>query len=293
MEVNGLVLKGIGGFYYVETTNSVIECKAVGKFRNKNISPYPGDRVRVSVDDNGQGTIIEIEERKNFFQRPTIANIDQLFIVVSASQPVPNVLNIDKMLSIAEYKGIKSYLVFTKTDLASAKELMQLYKSAGFGVFEISKEDQKQAQDILPLFKGKISALCGNSGVGKSTLLNELFPDLDLKTSHISQKLGRGRHTTRQTELYSAAGGYVADTPGFSTVDISRYEIILKDDLADTFPEFREYADDCMFTGCSHVKEKGCAVVQAVAEGKIAQSRHESYCALYEDAKKIKEWELK
>lgn len=294
MTKQGIVLKGIGGFYYVECDGEIYECKPRGSFRNKNISPYPGDHVIISVDENPIESIEEICERKNFFQRPTVANIDRLFIVVSATQPEPNLLVIDKMLSIAQYKEIEPILIFTKTDIKNCDDIMKIYSDSGFLVYSISPDNTDQKKEILALFRDRVSILSGNSGVGKSTLLNTIFSDLELETSVISVKLGRGKHTTRQTELYPVkGGGYIGDTPGFSTVEISRYERILKDQLQYTFIEFSPYIMKCKYTGCSHTKEDGCAVISAVKSGDIKPSRHKNYCMLYEDAKKIKEWELK
>ena len=190
-------------------------------------------------------------------------------------------------------KGIEPIVVFTKTDLADVTELLTTYRSIGMKAFGYSIHSSQDREQLCRLLKGKVSAFTGNTGVGKSSLLNSLFPDLAIETAEISQKLGRGRHTTRHCELYKVGGGYVADTPGFSTVDIERYEIILCDEMAECFPEFREYLTQCRFSTCSHTCEKGCAVLSAVADGHIPLSRHQSYQAMYEEVRNIPEWEIK
>ena len=291
-DTKGLLLKGIGGFYYVETDCGVVECKARGIFRNKDLSPLVGDRVLIEKTEDGKGVINEILPRKNQLRRPPVSNLDQLIFVVSICEPYPNTLVLDKLIAIAEYKKIDPVIVITKTDIQSGDSLCDCYASAGFRTFLVSGSAPETAEPVKQLLEGKVSAFTGNSGVGKSTLLNNIDQNLSLETADISKKLGRGRHTTRQVELYKLDnGGYVADTPGFSAMDMDRYEIILKDDLQYCFREFEHYLGKCQFHGCSHTDEKGCAVLEAVREGKIQKSRHESYVSMYEDAKKLKEWE--
>ncbi len=288
--INGLIIKAISGFYYVEAADCVYECKARGVFRKKGISPAVGDRAMITPCGDGTAQVEEILPRKNYLVRPPLANLDRLFIVSSAAQPSPNTLIIDKICAVAVSKGIEPVPVFTKTDLTSASELTEIYRRSGFNAFEYSTQDQSSREELLSMLSGKISAFTGNTGVGKSTLLNSLIPGLDIQTGDISKKLGRGRHTTRHSELYKVGGGYVADTPGFSTVDIERYEIIRKDDLAECFPDFEQFRYNCQFTGCSHVCEKGCAVIEAVNEGKICPSRHKSYISMYNEVKDIPDW---
>lgn len=290
-QLQGIVLKGIGGFYYVEASDTVYECKARGKFRKAKISPLPGDRVTITVSEQSENTIDSIEERKNQLKRPPLANLDQLFIVSSICEPEPNRLVIDKMTAIAVKNGIKPIIIFTKCDLADADEWVKIYKNAGFPVFKVSSVTGQGADDVRDRLKGQISAFTGNTGVGKSSLLNCIEPKLELATSQISEKLGRGRHTTRQSELFHVCEGLVADTPGFSSFDIEKNGMIMKDELPECFPEFLPYLDDCRFTSCAHVKDKGCAVLKAVEDGKIEKSRHESYVTMYEEVKSIKEWE--
>ncbi len=292
--LEGLVRKGIGGFYTVETPEGIYTCTARGKFRKARISPYAGDRVRILGEEDGTGALEEILPRKNFLVRPPIANIDQLFIVTSLRDPSPDPLILDKTIAAAELEQIAPVLVLTKTDLDDASPLQEIYSVAGIPCFAVSSVTGEGVDQVGALLEGRISAFTGNSGVGKSTLLNALFPDLQLKTGEISQKLGRGRHTTREVELYKLeGGGYVADTPGFSTFDIERYRMTDKEKLAFGFREFAPYLGACQFSSCSHTCEKGCAVLQAVEEGKIPRSRHESYCAMYQEVKDVKQWQQK
>ena len=286
---SGIITKCLGGLYTVESPDSIYECKARGVFRNKGISPCAGDRVTLE-----NGVISEICERKNSIIRPPLANLDQLIFVVSTCSPAPNYLILDKFIAIAEYKGITPVVVITKTDLGDSSEIHKIYTSIGIDVIDVDYENEETIEAVRRLLAGKISAFTGNSGAGKSTLLNAVDPSLDIPTGEISKKLGRGRHTTRHAELYKLKdGGYIADTPGFSTFDTNRYDIIRKEELAGCFREMDEYIGQCQFNDCAHICEKGCAVVQAVEEGRICQSRHDSYKAMYEEAKQIKEWELK
>ena len=292
--LEGLVRKGIGGFYTVETPEGIYTCTARGKFRKARISPYAGDRVRILGEEDGTGALEEILPRKNFLVRPPIANIDQLFIVTSLRDPSPDPLILDKTIAAAELEQIAPVLVLTKTDLDDASPLQEIYSVAGIPCFAVSSVTGEGVDQVGALLEGRISAFTGNSGVGKSTLLNALFPDLQLKTGEISQKLGRGRHTTREVELYKLeGGGYVADTPGFSTFDIERYRMTDKEKLAFGFREFAPYLGQCQFSSCSHTCEKGCAVLRAVEEGEIAPSRHRSYVAMYQEIKDVKQWQLK
>lgn len=286
---SGLIIKCLGGLYTVESPDGIYECKARGVFRARGISPAVGDSVTVSG-----GVITEIGERRNFIIRPPLANLDQILFVVSTVSPAPNFLILDKFIAIAEYKGIEPVVVITKTDLGDGTAVREAYEAIGIRTAEVDYTDEESVQRVRELLSGKISAFTGNSGAGKSTLLNAVDPSLDLATGEISRKLGRGRHTTRHAELYKlAGGGYIADTPGFSTFETNRYDVIRKEELAGCFREFAEFTDNCRFRDCSHTCEKGCAVVEAVAAGKIPKIRHESYCIMYEEAKQLKEWELK
>lgn len=289
---DGIILKGIGGFYYVETADGVFECKAKGKFRKEKIIPLAGDRVTIEVNFNAENTISEIKERKNFLKRPPVANIDQLLIVVSMRDPEPNTLVIDKMTALAEKNGIEPILVFSKTDLASAEKYIEIYKTTGYKLYTISPDDHSELDSIKAELSGKLTAFTGNSGAGKSTLINALSPDLSLDTGEISNKLKRGRHTTRQAEIFHVGDGLIIDTAGFSSIDLISNDPILKDELVNYFPEFSEYLGQCKFTSCSHTCEKGCVICEKTDEGIISKSRHDNYVFLYNEAKNIKEWEL-
>ncbi|MBR5496250.1 MAG: ribosome small subunit-dependent GTPase A [Oscillospiraceae bacterium] len=294
MSLEGLLLKSVGGFYYVECDDKIYECRARGKFRKDEISPFAGDTVQIEPVDEQKGTVVKILPRKNSIIRPPLANLDQLIIVTSVQDPAPNTFIIDKLIAIAEQKEITPILIITKTDLSNPDNLTEVYSKAGFEVICTSNiiSDEQTTNRIKQLLKGKISAFTGNTGVGKSSLLNTIDTSLLLETAQISQKLGRGRHTTRQTELYKLeCGGYIADTPGFSTVELEKYEVIFKDQLQYCFREFSQHIDKCKFTDCSHTVESGCAVLQAVGNGEISSSRHKSYVALYEQAKTMKEWD--
>lgn len=286
---SGIIMKCLGGLYTVESPDGIFECRARGVFRNKGISPAVGDNVTVK-----NGVISAIEVRKNFLIRPPLANLDQIIFIVSTVSPVPNFLILDKFIAIAEYKKIEPVMIITKTDLGDGSSIRDIYSSIGIKVMEIDYSKNDSIQAVRETLRGRISAFTGNSGAGKSTLLNAVDSSLNIPTGEISRKLGRGKHTTRHAELYKLKdGGYIADTPGFSTFETNRYDIIRKDELADCFREFTEFTENCRFRDCSHTCEKGCAVIQAVHNGKIPKKRHESYCVMYDEAKQLKEWELK
>ncbi|MBQ3566845.1 MAG: ribosome small subunit-dependent GTPase A [Oscillospiraceae bacterium] len=288
MTETGRIIKSIGGLFFIESSDTIYECKARGIFRKDGISPSVGDMVTFE-----NGVITEIHERKNFIIRPPLANLDQLIFVVSVTQPAPNLLILDKFIAVAEYQNITPVIVLTKVDLEKYDDILDIYKRAGIEIYVIDYNDANAVEEIRLLLKDKISAFTGNSGAGKSTLLNEVCGDFNISTGEISEKLGRGRHTTRHSELYRLPwGGYIADTPGFSTFETNKYNIIRKEELADCFAEFRQFEGECKFRDCSHTKEKGCRIIEAVQEGVIPQSRHESYCCMYDEAKQIKEWEL-
>lgn len=288
--LNGKILKGIGGFYYIETADAVYECKARGVFRKQKITPLVGDDVTITIRSNGENTIDSIHPRKNFLVRPPVSNIEQLFILSAACNPSPNLFLIDKMTAIAINKGIEPIIVFTKCDLMDLSEFEKIYKNAGFKTICISSVTKDGIDTVKEWISGKVSAFTGNSGVGKSTLLNSICEGLNLDTGEISEKLGRGRHTTRAVELYKVCGGYVADTPGFSSFDIEKNESVDLEDIQYCFPEFQPYLGKCKFVSCSHTVDKGCAVLEALSDGKIEKTRHESYKAMYSEAKELKKW---
>lgn len=291
--LNGILMKSIGGFYYVRCDSKEYECKARGSFRKSGNSPVVGDKVVISVPEEGFASIEEIKPRINKLKRPALANIDTLVIVCSTVDPEPNFTVIDKMTAAAVNNNMIPAIVVSKNDLKSGERIAEIYRNSEFPVFLCSPDDTEDVNRLKAFLKGKVSAFTGNSGVGKSTLINRIFPELELQTGQISRKLGRGKHTTRVVELFEIDSCFVADTPGFSTVDLQRYEMIDKTQLQYCFPEFEKYLGECQFTSCSHTCEKGCRILQAVKDGEIEPSRHKSYVAMFNEVKDIKEWELR
>ena len=289
----GIILLAVGGNYFVDVSDGVLCCNARGVFRKEKISPCAGDNVVVCVEENSVPLITEIKERKNHIIRPPLANLDCALLVTSAVDPVPNTLVTDKLISIFESKHIEPVIVITKQDICDCEDFALIYRNCGFKVFYMDNSTGNGIDEIKEYIRGKLSALIGNSCVGKSSLMNHLFPGLERSTGDISKKLGRGRHTTRQVELFRLDGGYIADTPGFSTVEVSRYGFIPKNELQYSFREFAEYLGKCRFRDCVHLKESGCAVTEALSEGKIEQSRYDSYARMCEEADKLNEWEFK
>ncbi len=290
--VQGIVLRCIGGFYTVEAADAVYTCRARGAFRKQGLTPVAGDRVIISVPEEGNGVLEQVLERRNCLVRPPVANIDCLVLVASVCQPETNTLVLDKMIALAERQDICPILVINKADLADPSTLEAIYHTVGIECFTVSAHQPETVEPLRQRLLGQTCVFTGNSGVGKSSILNALDPSLVLETGDISQKLGRGRHTTRAASLYPMAGGYLVDTPGFSSLDLEQVEPIRKDVLADCFREFGPYFGRCRFTGCAHYREPGCAIRQAVEVGEIASSRYESYVAMYEAVKDKKEWEL-
>lgn len=290
---NGILMKAIGGFYYVRTEDGEYECKARGSFRKSGDSPVVGDKVEINIPDEGFSSIEKIHPRKNKLKRPALSNIDTLVIVCSTVDPEPNFTVIDKMTAAALNNNMKPVIVVSKNDLKNGDRVADIYRNSEIDVFQCSLDNLLETEKLREYLRGKVSAFTGNSGVGKSTLLNLLFPDLKLQTGQISKKLGRGKHTTRVVELFELDGCFVADTPGFSTVDLQRYEMIDKTQLQYCFPEFEKYLGECLFTSCAHICEKGCRILQAVQDGEIEKSRHNSYVTMYNEVKDIKSWQLK
>ena len=288
--MTGKIIKGIGGFYYVKTeSGEVTECRARGVFRKENIKPFVGDSVEFSVE--GQlGYVEKILPRKNMLLRPAVANIDAVVIVLAAKEPDPDTLLCDKIILSAEIAGIEPMICINKTDLRSADDLLTTYKNAGYKAFCVSAKSGNVKDGIMPYLIGKTTAFSGLSGVGKSTLLG-ILTGKEQETGEVSQKIKRGRHTTRCVELLELdAGGYVLDTPGFSSFEIGG---IKADELKNHFPEMRELGEKCRFKGCLHIDEPDCAVKAELEKGNIAKSRYESYKIFYETLKKVKEWENK
>ncbi|MEG0339377.1 MAG: ribosome small subunit-dependent GTPase A [Oscillospiraceae bacterium] len=284
------IIKGIGGFYYVKTQTEILECKLAGILRKKHITPVAGDFVVPSLE-TGTWIINDILPRKNVFVRPRVANVDNFFIVVSTIEPVPSTLVIDKMSAIAVDKNATPYIIVTKTDIASSEKLVSQYKNSDIQVIIANTKSKEGLQDIRQLLCNKLSVFCGNSGVGKSTLISALLEDRELTTNSISKKLGRGKHTTREVELFELCDGLVADTPGFASLDMESAASLPKENLQMAFSDIARYFGQCKYTGCSHTKEKGCAVIAAFEEGNISASRYASYKTLYEQANEIKDWE--
>ena len=287
------IIKALSGFYYVQTEDGVVECRARGRFRRQDQSPLVGDFVRITRQGD-KGVLEALLPRKNAFIRPAVANIDQLVVLASCAIPVTEPFLIDRVLAIAQLQGVPALVVVNKDDLAPAQPLAEIYRRAGVPVLVTSAETGEGIGALREALAGKLSCLTGNSGVGKSSLLNRACPQLSLPVGEVSEKLGRGRHTTRHIELYSlGADTFVADTPGFSAFDTERMELVHKEQLQYAFPEFAPYLGHCQFPDCAHRKEPGCAVRKALAEGKIGQTRYDSYERLYELASQLKEWELK
>lgn len=291
--MTGTIIKALSGFYYVDTDDGkVITCKGRGKLRHQKISPLVGDRVEITRLEDETGIVDTILPRMNQFRRPMVANIQQMVIIASGAIPVTDPFLIDRMITIAESKQSTPIICFNKCDLERADELVDTYRAAGFIALQVSAETGEGIEELSAAISGKVSAFTGNSGVGKSSILNALQPDLSLQVGEVSEKLGRGRHTTRHVELVRIGDALVADTPGFSSFDVEEMEWIPKEELGKNFREFGPYLDQCRFIGCAHGKEKGCAVREAVAAGKIASSRYQSYLRLYEQAKQIQSWEV-
>lgn len=302
MELKGKLIKGVGGLYFIRLDNGdIISCKAKGAFRHESIKPCVGDDVTVLAD--GGYVLHGITERINCLIRPPISNVGVIFITFAAAEPEPALLNIDKLTCIAEHLKIRPVITVTKADIApdKAEELANIYRKSGFKTFVSGKDNS-----AIPLIrdyihdecKGMISCFAGASGVGKSTLMTALFPELQLETGEISVKIARGKHTTRHVELYpldklfnDGTEGYVADTPGFSLLDFVRFDFFDKDDLLYTFPEFKEHIGSCRYTRCTHLCEDGCAIVNAVKRGEIVKSRHDSFVSLYNDLKGKNKWD--
>ena len=288
----GRIQKALSGFYYVDTGGGLLTCRARGKFRYEGGSPLVGDLVEVRELGNGEGVVDRILPRRNFFTRPAVANIDQLVVIASAAVPRTDPLLIDRVAAIAALKGCETVVLLNKCDLDPADELYEIYHKAGFRTLRVSAETGEGLEEVKEVIKGRLSAFTGNSGVGKSSILNALDPDFRLKGGEISDALGRGRHTTRHVELYRLGfGAEVMDSPGFSSFETEELNLELKRRLPETFREFEPYLDDCRYVGCSHTKEKGCAVLDALKQGKIQRSRHESYLRLYEELKPLKDWQ--
>ena len=288
----GRIQKALSGFYYVDTGSEVLTCRARGKFRKEGISPLVGDRVEVQELGNGEGVVDKLLPRRNYFNRPAVANIDQLVVIASAAIPKTDPFLIDRVAALAALKDCEVVVLLNKCDLDRADELYEIYRKAGFQTLRVSAETGEGLEELKEIIRGKLSAFTGNSGVGKSSILNALDPEFRLKVGEISDALGRGRHTTRHVELFQlSCGAEIIATPGFSSFESEELSLELKRRLPEPFREFAPYLDDCRFVGCSHTKEKGCAVLEAMKQGRIQKCRHESYLRLHEELKPLKDWQ--
>lgn len=291
--IAGRIMKALSGFYYVQTENDLIECRARGRFRKEGLSPLVGDFVQITMDGS-KGMIEQILPRKNSFVRPAVSNLDMLVMIVSQVIPVTEPFLIDRVTAIAGNQNVPVLICVNKADLSSETSLADIYAGAGYSVITTSAVTGEGIEELRQAIAGKTVAFTGNSGVGKSSILNKLHPDLCIKTGDVSQHLGRGRHTTRHVELFEMGQDTLAaDTPGFSSFDTDQMEIVLKENLQYAFPDFAPYLGQCQFHDCAHLKEPGCKVTQALRDGKIEPTRYDSYTKLYEKAKEIKLWELK
>lgn len=312
--LKGKIIKGVGGLYSVRILEGdspyfgkTVRCRARGSFRHNGMTPLAGDFVLLAYDgstdsdDEGKFVIDSIIDRQNSLIRPPMANLDFLFVTMASASPSPILSTVDKLISIAEHNKIEPVVVITKQELdpEKAEELFDIYKKSGFECFSLSARENVGIEPIDKFIEEKLpqktAAFAGASGIGKSTLLNRLFPELDLSTSEISRKIERGRHTTREVELFPLSDspdcGYIADTPGFSMLDFKRFDFFEKEDLVNNMREFAPFIGDCRFTKCSHTKEQGCAIIQAVKDGIIPLSRHQSYVELYDILKTRKKWD--
>ena len=289
----GRIVRSISGFYDVQTADGVVNCRARGILRKDGQSPLTGDMVQITVE-RGKGMVERILPRRNSFVRPAVANLDALVVFAANVNPVTEPFLIDRVAAIAGDQEVPVYLCVNKCDLDPAMDLVKIYANAGFRVIRASAETGEGVEELRNLLRGKLTAFTGNSGVGKSSMLNRLCPELELPVGEVSEKLGRGRHTTRHVELYTLeADTYVADTPGFSSFDTDQMDVILKENLQYAFPDFGAYLGKCQFHDCSHRAEPGCAVTKALAEGELETTRYDSYLRLYEKASQVKVWEIK
>ena len=291
--IQGRIMKALSGFYYVQTEDGLVECKARGRFRKEKITPLVGDWVELTME-RGKGMLEQIQPRRNSFVRPAVANLDLLVLLVSEVIPVTEPFLIDRVTAIAGNQNVPVVICVNKNDLSTEGELARIYTRAGYDVVRTSAVTGEGVEQLRNLIRGKTVAFTGNSGVGKSSILNCLEPELGIRTGEVSEKLGRGRHTTRHIELFPLPDEtFVADTPGFSSFDTDQMEVVLKENLQYAFPDFAPYIGQCQFHDCAHLKEPGCAVTAALKAGEIEPTRYDSYAKLYEKAKEIKLWELK
>ena len=292
--MEGIIMKALSGFYYVDDGQTVTACRGRGKLRHQKVTPLVGDRVEFTPLGDGSGSLDRVLPRKNQFYRPAVANIDQLVIIASQAIPVTDPFLIDRVVAIAQSRDCPCVICVNKCDLEPGDDLAAIYTAAGFPTLKVSAQTGEGMDQLRALIAGKVSAFTGNSGVGKSSILNALDPAFQLKTGEISTALGRGRHTTRHVELFRlSCGAEIMDSPGFSSFETEELNLELKHRLPETFREFAPYLGECQFLDCSHTKEKGCAVREALEAGKLQPSRYQSYLRLFEELKPLREWQEK
>ncbi len=286
--MQGLIIENISNLYKIKSGNNIYEAVARGKFKNDNITPVVGDNVEIDITDeeNKKAVIEKILDRKIYVKRPKIANITQMVFVLSSKDPKPDILMLDKQLAFAEFLGVKSIIVLNKTDLDNKKQFEEIkkdYEKIGYKVIETQAKEGIGVDELKEKLKGNINVFSGNSGVGKSTLINAIFKDKITQEGEISKKNKKGKNTTTYIKLYEIdKNTYIADTPGFSTFDISE---IKSKELCNFFKEFKKYIKDCEYIGCTHIKEENCGIKRALEDGKITESRYQNFCKIYEDLK--------
>lgn len=288
--LEGVITKGVGGFYYVDTADGVVECRARGVFRKKGFTPLVGDNVEIELnkENASTGVINAIRERTSQLIRPAVANVTQMVAVVAIENPRPNAYILDKLIASAEFAKLKIVVCFNKCDLGGNQDIVKVYEKAGFDVIVCSAAENENMEELKLFLKDEITVFAGNSGVGKSSILNKMIGSDMFETGEVSTRVERGKHTTRHSELVPLSfGGYIIDTPGFSSFDINTVPL---EALPEMFREFEEFVNGCRFMDCSHTKEPDCTIINAVNNGEIARSRHESYKMLHDEIKSIKKW---
>ena len=291
--MEGLIIRALSGFYYVKLpSGSVIACRARGRFRKTGETPLVGDHVSISLTEGENGIVDSISPRKNAFVRPPVSNIDCIILLASAVNPITDIFLMDRITAIAASKDAACLICINKADLDPGDRLFSIYQRAGFHTIRTSAKTGRGIEELRGAIRSKVCAFVGNTGVGKSSILNALRPDFMVKVAEVSKKLGRGRHTTRHVELFPLGEGtQVADTPGFSSFDIEKMDLTNLIDLQHAFPDLVPYFGHCQFRDCAHIAEKGCAVREALQADKIEPTRYESYVRLYRGIKEIKSWE--
>lgn len=288
----GRIVRSLSGFYEVRTPGGLVTCRARGILRKDRVTPLTGDIAEITLE-RGKGMVDKILPRRNSFVRPAVANVDALVVFAANVNPITEPFLIDRVAAIAGDQEVPVYLCVNKCDLDPGADLVSIYESAGFPVICTSAETGQGVEKLRSLLRGKLTAFTGNSGVGKSSILNRLCPELELPVGEVSERLGRGRHTTRHVELYDLGEDtFVADTPGFSSFDTDQMDVILKENLQYAFPDFGQYLGKCQFHDCSHRAEPGCAVREALERGELQPTRYDSYLRLYEKASQVRRWEL-